>query len=113
MLLLLLLAGCLLAACWLLTLAAPQGKDDGCGNFSCFPRLMNETAAISRPVRVRQSSPFPSSRHAAKDARNRHEGQLSPSAPVADHLREQIPTGGRTIGGQSRMDVCSLKQQWA
>ena len=71
MLLLLLLAGCLLAACWLLTLAAPQGKDDGCGNFSCFPRLMNETAAISRPVRVRQSSPFPSSRHAAKDARNR------------------------------------------
>ena len=55
MLLLLLLAGCLLAACWLLTLAAPQGKDDGCGNFSCFPRLMNETAAISRPVRVHQS----------------------------------------------------------
>ena len=55
LLLLLLLAGCLLAACWLLTLAAPQGKDDGCGNFSCFPRLMNETAAISRPVRVRQS----------------------------------------------------------
>ena len=46
MLLLLLLAGCLLAACWLLTLAAPQGKDDG---------LMNETAAISWPVRVRQS----------------------------------------------------------
>ena len=27
MLLLLLLAGCLLAACWLLTLAAPQGKE--------------------------------------------------------------------------------------